>query len=106
MEENKKILETKKVHRWDIQNEKYKKLLGMNASTARSRLRRDYFLYLLQGLNWDFCYRCGERILYAEDVSLDHKIDWYQEGRDDLFWDLTNVEVSHLDCNLRNTKVH
>ena len=55
--------------------------------------------HMAQQLEWDNCFRCGEKIETSEELSMDHIVDWY--GRDnEYFWDVMNIAFSHLSCNL------
>ncbi len=72
--------------------------LGMPIGTASNRLRKMVLFQLAQRLGLDHCYRCGELIESAENLSIDHMEDWL--GQDPtLFWDLDNVAFSHRKCN-------
>ncbi len=79
-------------------NRRKAEFLDMPIGTAMNRLRKMARLRLLQRLGEDTCYRCGEKITSADNLSLDHKQDWL--GRDsELFWDLDNIAFSHQLCN-------
>src|SRR5262249_46230355 len=84
---------------WTVaSNDKKSKFLGIPHGTACGRLRQRIILYLLRQLGQNFCYRCGQRIENAQELSIEHKKPW--EGRDPaLFWDLDNVAFSHRVCN-------
>ena len=74
--------------------------LGMPFGTATNRLKKSLLFALVQELNWDNCYRCGDKILEVKDLSVEHKNPWLDS--DDpigLFFDLSNVTFSHLKCN-------
>lgn len=72
--------------------------LGMPHGTATNKLRKNILFSLLIRLQDNVCFKCGELILSANDLSIEHKEPW--EGRDaKLFWDLNNVAFSHLNCN-------
>lgn len=46
------------------------------------------------------CFRCGEAINSAEELSVDHKEAWmYKKNARDLFLDIDNVAFSHKSCN-------
>ncbi len=79
------------------------KFLGMSLCTAAGRLRKMITFDLLKQLNEDFCFRCGKRIEYIKDLSIDHKKFWMGIDRA-LFWDLNNIAFSHLKCNTLNGK--
>jgi len=78
--------------------------LGMNFSTACHRLRmRLLFKYIVKAGD-NICFRCGEEIERAEDMSMDHKIAWMNNGLNsaDLFWNLDNIAFSHKRCNRKD----
>jgi 5-methylcytosine-specific restriction endonuclease McrA len=72
--------------------------LGVPPATAMAQLRVRLMLHLLTQLERDRCYRCGERILRAEQLSVEHKKAWL-DNDPALFWDLTNITFSHRRCN-------
>lgn len=74
-------------------------ILGIPFGTAQSRLSRMIMFDLLQRLDEDDCFRCGEKIANIKELSVEHKLPW----RDDpeLFWDLDNIAHSHISCNSR-----
>jgi hypothetical protein len=77
-------------------------VLGMAHGTACGRLRKAVLFSLIQQLGLAACARCGGEIASAEELSLDHVVDW--EGAEDpcgVFFDLDNVTFSHLACNNR-----
>lgn len=74
------------------------KFLGMPIGTATGKLRKMIMFDLIKQLDKDFCYRCGERIKYIKDLSIDHKEFWLGVDQK-LFWDLNNIVFSHLKCN-------
>ena len=78
--------------------DKKREQLGMPLGTAQNRLKKRVFFSLVQRLGLDFCFRCKERILTAEDLSLDHVKDWLDVSTD-LFWDVENTAFSHRTCN-------
>lgn len=72
--------------------------LGMPHGTAAARLRKLLFFSLLKKHDENFCYRCGNEIIDASELTIDHKEPW--EGVNiDLFWDLDNIAFSHQKCN-------
>lgn len=77
---------------------KYEQQLGMPFGTACGRLKKMVMFGLLQKLEENFCYRCGEEIISVDDLTLDHKIPW-RYADNELFWDLENVAFSHEFCN-------
>lgn len=72
--------------------------LGMPHGTASGQLRKKILLRLLQRLEEDVCFRCGEKIINPEDLSIEHKKPWLYISVD-LFWDLDNVAFFHINCN-------
>lgn len=72
--------------------------LGMKFGTACNELRKKILFKLVKETNQNFCFRCDEEILSAQDLSIDHKIDWLDENAE-LFWDLDNIAFSHKVCN-------
>lgn len=74
--------------------------LGMNFSTASSRLKKSVVFSMIQQLQRDTCLRCGELILTPEDLTYDHIKDWLHVDAS-LFWDLDNIAFSHRKCNTR-----
>lgn len=74
--------------------------LGEPYGRANNRLYKKIFFSLVQETGRDICYRCGELIQIADDMSIDHKEAWLGKGPD-LFWDLENIAFSHRKCNYR-----
>ena len=72
--------------------------LGMPWGTASARLKKAVMFELVVRAGLDTCFRCGERIETAADLSIDHKVDWVDVDSK-LFWDLSNVAFSHRACN-------
>ena len=79
-------------------NRKKAQQLGMPYGTACGRLRKLVLFRLLQQLGETVCFRCGESIEVADDLSLEHKQPWLDVDSG-LFWDLDNIAFSHLTCN-------
>lgn len=76
-------------------------LLGMPYGTATQRLRKQILFRLLRAQKLDFCYRCGEQIESADDLSMEHIVPW--QSADDpraTFFDVENIAFSHLTCNV------
>lgn len=72
--------------------------LGMNPSTASSRLVKDILFNFIdqQGIN---CYHCNSPMT-REDFSIEHKTPWLDsENPKELYFDLDNISFSHLLCN-------
>jgi len=77
------------------------KLLGMNISTAQNRLRKQLLFRLVQESGKDICHRCGLKISYEKDLSIEHKTAWMSsEYPKDSFFDYYNIAYSHLSCNI------
>jgi hypothetical protein len=82
--------------------EKKERLLGESYGAATSRLRKEVLFQLLvnQGLN--VCFQCGKEIETAGEVSIEHKRPWMSaENPKEAFYDLDNIAISHLSCNVR-----
>ncbi len=79
-------------------NEKKSKQLGMNHSTAASRLRKKVLFMLVQRLKLDECFRCKKLIVDVNDLSIEHKKPLLDEDPR-LFWDMGNIAFSHRSCN-------
>lgn len=80
------------------QNERKSRLLGMNFSSARSRLDRD-LLFKLATDAGHVCFRCGGE-LTRDNFSVDHKEHWSISVEPvKAFFDLDNVAFSHHQCN-------
>ena len=70
----------------------------MNPGTAQGRLVKD-LLFKFVLIHYPNCYHCGKP-LTRETFSIEHKTPWLDS--DDpvgLFFDLNNVDFSHLSCN-------
>ncbi len=70
---------------------------GIPVGTAAGRLRKMVMFELIRRLGENRCYRCGELIESADELSIDHKKPWLEDHS--LFWDLNNVAFSHFLCN-------
>ena len=82
--------------------ERKERLLGESYGAATARLRKQVLFQLLvnQGLN--VCFQCGKEIETAGEVSVEHKRPW-MSAEDPIasFYDLDNIAISHLRCNVR-----
>lgn len=80
--------------------EKKRALLGMDASTASSRLKKHIMWLMAVRLNLHTCYRCGNTIDDKDSFSVEHKQSWIA-ALDPVaaFFDLDNIAFSHLNCN-------
>lgn len=79
-------------------NIKRSKQLGMDFSTATNRLKKKILFSLIQRLEEDICFQCGNLIETEDELSIEHKIPWLHKSPD-LFWNLENIAFSHLRCN-------
>lgn len=86
-------------------NKKLAEHLGIrNMAIARKTLVKMVMLNLLQQLDMDNCFRCKQKVVKIEDISLDHGNESWRTCADknkaqELFWDLDNLFVSHKWCN-------
>lgn len=72
--------------------------LGMPWGTAAHRLRKKVLFMLVCEAGRNICFHCGGEIENESDLSIEHKQSWL--GIDvDLFWDMENIDFSHLRCN-------
>lgn len=80
--------------------------LEMSINKAQHRLRKNIMFSMMQRLNEDNCYRCGEKIVDINTLSIEHKTSWlYSEDPKKLFWDLDNIAFSHLKCNISHSNL-
>jgi hypothetical protein len=79
-----------------------KNLQANNKKTSKNY----YDIYnMLSALNYTKCYRCGEELTIT-DLSIDHIIDWMNAPNPkEMYFDLSNIEFSHLNCNMRAAKI-
>ena len=81
-------------------NKRKSAALGVNASSADSRLKTMLLFKLAGLLNLLDCYRCGGPIESIDQFTKDHKVAWLNsENPSELFFDLDNVAFSHRTCN-------
>lgn len=80
-------------------NERKSQQLGMPIGTAQNRLRKLVLFMLLAKYGDNVCYQCGQTILSADALSIEHKVPWLDKDPA-LFWDLDNIAFSHLSCNI------
>jgi hypothetical protein len=84
---------------WDKRSrDEIEKQLGMKESMAQARLKKRIMFWLAQRLGEDNCYKCKKKIERAEDLSIEHKVEWLHRSPE-LFWDLNNIAFSHIPCN-------
>lgn len=91
-------------------NQKKNRLLGEPYGTATNRLRKMLLFDFAKRLNEDNCYRCGVKIIFLDDFSIEHTVAWQgTENPQETFFDLSKIAFSHLKCNaaagLRHTGV-
>lgn len=85
--------------------EKGRKQLGMYPGTANARLKKRLLFDFAKKLNFDICYRCGERIEDEFDLTIDHKVPWrHSKNPVELFFDIDNIAFSHYGCNSGNAR--
>jgi hypothetical protein len=77
--------------------EKNTAVSGMPRGTANARLRKKVLFELLRSAGTNICHRCEQPISISEDLAIEHVEDWKDD--DELFWKLTNIAFSHLDCS-------
>jgi len=77
--------------------------LGMPFGTAANRLKKLVLFDLLKRHGENVCFQCGKEILYAEQLSIEHKKPWLHVDAK-LFWDLNNIAFSHNVCNGANSR--
>lgn len=82
-----------------MSSDKKRQQLGMNPSTARSRLVQDVLWMLIEKSGMNVCHQCGEPMC-RDTFSIEHKDPWLDS--DDpiaMYFDLQNVGFSHQGCN-------
>ena len=83
-----------------ITNKMKAKELGVPFGTASYRLKKSIMFHLLQKHGENICYRCNEKILTEQELSVEHKIPWlYADNAKELFFDINNIAFSHRSCN-------
>lgn len=70
----------------------------MRWGTACGKLRKALLFSLVQRLGLDLCLKCGLVVETAEELSIDHVVDWLDVDPA-LFWDVDNIKFSHRLCN-------
>jgi hypothetical protein len=78
--------------------DKVTKQLGLAPGIARYRLVKLILFRFARHLGMDLCFRCGERIESADELSIEHKEPWLDVDSK-LYWDENNIAFSHLRCN-------
>lgn len=80
---------------------KKKDQLGINPSTAQSKLVRDVLYKYASIAGHMNCYHCNKYIERI-DFSIEHKKPWLDsESPIEMFFDLDNIAFSHLLCNIK-----
>lgn len=83
---------------------KKQKQLGMNPSTASSRLIKDILFKFINDLNLNTCFHCNTA-MSRENFSIEHKTPWLDSTTPkQLFFDLDNISFSHLSCNVSHSR--
>lgn len=77
--------------------------LGMSYGKANHLLRKSILFHYIVKCGEDFCFRCNDKIVNIEELSIEHKKDWLNVS-ELLFWDLDNITFSHLKCNINAQK--
>jgi hypothetical protein len=85
-------------------NKRKSEFLGMSFGTACHRLRKEILFWLVKETGRDRCYRCGKEIESVAELSIEHKESWLGVDKS-LFWDLNNISFSHLNCNIRSSRI-
>jgi 5-methylcytosine-specific restriction endonuclease McrA len=80
---------------------RYSAQLGTEVSNALRKLARKMLHAMAVELGRHYCSRCAKPIERFEEMSLDHHVNWINRpDAKELFWDLTNVGLSHTSCNV------
>ena len=58
---------------------------------------------LLVRIGENMCCRCGDTIVDADGLTIDHVKPWLHISND-LFWDLGNIAFAHRACNSRHIR--
>jgi hypothetical protein len=72
--------------------------LGLSFGAANHRLHRAVMWSLIEQCGRTDCFRCGSP-MDESTYSVDHREPWLGESVA-LFWDMQNIEFSHLRCNV------
>jgi len=76
---------------------------GMSIDTARRKLVKNLLFEFMYHNNSNICFRCKNPILSPEDLAIEHVQDWVDNP--ELFWDLSNLTFSHINCDRRNAMI-
>lgn len=82
-------------------SDKARKQLGMNITTARSRLVKDLLYRAVVVEGGAVCHHC-RKFMEKDEFTIEHITPWLDS--DDpvgLYFELDNVSFSHLSCNSR-----
>ena len=84
---------------------KKKKQLGMAQGTARNRLIKALLFDMACKLDLDWCYQCGAKIEFKDDLSIEHMTPWLDSDNPiGLYFDLDNIAFSHHGCNSKASR--
>ena len=73
-------------------------VLGMNVSTANSRLVKDLLFQFVEQAG-HVCFRCGEAMT-RETFSIEHTTPWLgSDNPVETYFDLSKIAYSHRNCN-------
>jgi hypothetical protein len=73
----------------------------MPYGTATQKLRKMILFKLVQELDLDWCYQCGNKIENIKNLSIEHKKPWLDSDNPiENFFNLNNIAFSHLKCNI------
>ena len=87
------------------QSKRRAKQLEMSHGAAAGQLRKRIMFDLLQRTGLDTCYRCSKTIETVDELSIDHKVPWFNsDNPKELFFDLGNIAFAHLKCNISNSR--
>lgn len=81
-------------------NQKKNRLLGEPYGTATNKLRKLLLFEMAKRLDEDSCYRCGIKIIFVDDFSIEHTVAWQgTKNPKETFFDTAKIAFSHLKCN-------
>ena len=84
---------------------KKREQLGMDDSTASHKLRKLILFSLVQQTAQDVCFRCQTKIETVQEFSIEHKMPWLDSNNPvNNFFDLGNIDFSHLKCNIADRR--
>lgn len=86
--------------------QKQQMLLGDTFNACRGQLMKMIIFDLVKAVKLDTCYKCGEKIESAGELSVEHTESWMDaENPREVFFDLEKIAFSHLSCNKRKPAV-